>query len=148
MRLGIWRKPDGAPQFTGDRPGMGWEAVCVCHRPGKKRWNGGGKHGVWTYPKGVQYQVNGTGHPCCKPLALFQDFVSDFTDEDDLVLDSYMGSGTTGVACVNLDRRFIGVELDLEYCKVGVGRIQRAMVDRGLISRPSLAGLCDAEAVR
>ena len=37
----IWLKPDGAPQFTGDRPGMGWEAVAILHREGKKRWNGG-----------------------------------------------------------------------------------------------------------
>lgn len=139
VRLGIWRKPDGAPQFTGDRPGTGWEAVCVCHRPGKKRWNGGGKHGFWTYPKGQQYQLNGAGHPCCKPLALFEQLVLDFTDVGDCVLDSYMGSGTTGVACVQTGRRFVGVEVDLDYCRVGVGRIQRAMMDCGQIVRPAVS---------
>lgn len=42
VRLGVWIKPNGAPQFTGDRPGTGWEAVAILHREGKKRWNGGG----------------------------------------------------------------------------------------------------------
>ena len=59
VRMGIWRKPDGAPQFTGDRPGMGWEAIAICHKPGKKAWNGGGKHAFYTWPKGE----NRSGHP-------------------------------------------------------------------------------------
>jgi site-specific DNA-methyltransferase (adenine-specific) len=42
VRLGVWIKPNGAPQFTGDRPGTGWEAVAILHRSGKKKWNGGG----------------------------------------------------------------------------------------------------------
>lgn len=42
VRCGVWVKPDAAPQFTGDRPGTGWEAVLILHRQGRKRWNGGG----------------------------------------------------------------------------------------------------------
>lgn len=106
IRFGIWRKPDGAPQFTGDRPGMGWEAVAICHKPGKKRWNGGGKHAFWQYPKAQ----NNSGHPTGKPLGLFEDFVRDFSDLGGLVADPFMGSGTTGVACMELGRKFIGVE--------------------------------------
>lgn len=49
IRGGIWRKPDGAPQFTGDRPGQGFESLAIAHPAGKKRWNGGGKHAVWTH---------------------------------------------------------------------------------------------------
>lgn len=49
IRGGIWRKPNGAPQFTGDRPGQGYECLAIGHRPGRKRWNGRGKHGVWTF---------------------------------------------------------------------------------------------------
>ena len=82
VRFGIWRKPDGAPQFTGDRPGMGWEAVAICHRPGKKTWNGGGKHAVWTIPKGV-----GDGHPTQKPVGLLREWVRDFTDPGEAILD-------------------------------------------------------------
>lgn len=122
VRFGIWRKPDGAPQFTGDRPGMGWEAVAICHRPGRKRWNGGGRHAVWTWPKGQ----NDSGHPTGKPLGLFMDFVKDFTDEGETILDPYMGSGTTGIACMKLGRKFIGVESNPEYFDMAVRRIKAA----------------------
>lgn len=87
VRLGIWRKPDGAPQFTGDRPGTGWEAVAICHRKGRKRWNGGGRHAFWTIPKGV-----GDGHPTQKPVALVSSWLADFTDIGEVVLDPFMGS--------------------------------------------------------
>jgi DNA modification methylase len=50
VRSGIWVKPNGAPQFTGDRPGQGYESLAIAHQPGRKRWNGGGRHAVWTVP--------------------------------------------------------------------------------------------------
>jgi site-specific DNA-methyltransferase (adenine-specific) len=128
VRLGIWRKPDGAPQFTGDRPGTGWEAVAICHRPGRKRWNGGGKHGVWTIPKG-----RGDGHPTQKPVPLLAALISDFTDDGDNILDPFMGSGTTGVACVRLGRRFTGVEIDPRYFDIARRRIEDEL------KRPRLA---------
>ncbi len=121
VRLGIWRKRDGAPQFTGDRPGMGWEAVAICHAPGKKRWNGGGKHAFWDYPKhGV------TEHPTEKPLLLVKAWVKDFTDEGETILDPFMGSGTTGVACVTMGRRFIGIERERKYFEIACKRISEA----------------------
>lgn len=122
VRLGIWRKPDGAPQFTGDRPGMGWEAVAICHRSGRKRWNGGGRHAFWTWPKGQ----NDSGHPTGKPIGLLSDFVSDFTDANEVVLDPFMGSGTTGVACMNLGRKFIGIEIEPKYFDIACERIKAA----------------------
>lgn len=126
IRMGIWRKPDGAPQFTGDRPGTGWEAVAICHRKGRKRWNGGGKHAFWTHTKGQ----NTTGHPTGKPLGLFLDFVEDFTDEGDTVLDPFMGSGTTAEACVKTGRQFIGIEKEPKYFDIAVSRIRRAWQDK------------------
>lgn len=122
VRLGIWRKPDGAPQFTGDRPGTGWEAVAICHRPGRKKWNGGGRHAVWTIPKG-----SGDGHPTQKPVALLQQFIADFTDQGESILDPFMGSGTTGVAAVNLGRKFIGIEIEPKYFDIACRRIQAAL---------------------
>lgn len=121
IRFGIWRKPDGAPQFTGDRPGTGWEAVAICHREGKKVWNGGGKHAFWTFPKGQ----NDSGHPTGKPLGLFVSFVKDFTDEGATVLDPYMGSGTTGIACLRTGRNFIGIEKDPKHFQTACDRIER-----------------------
>lgn len=122
VRLGIWRKPDGAPQFTGDRPGMGWEAVAICHRSGKKRWNRGGGHGFWVFPKGQ----NDSGHPTGKPLGLFSAFVSDFTDLGETILDPFMGSGTTGVAAIQMGRKFIGVEREPKYFEIACRRIEAA----------------------
>lgn len=121
IRLGIWRKPDGAPQFTGDRPGTGWEAVAICHRSGRKRWNGGGKHAFWSIPK------HGTsGHPTEKPVGLVGAWVRDFSDPGDTILDPFMGSGTTGVACVKLGRKFIGIEIDETYFNIACKRIEAA----------------------
>jgi site-specific DNA-methyltransferase (adenine-specific) len=130
VRFGIWRKPDGAPQFTGDRPGMGWEAVAVCHRPGKKRWNGGGKHAFWNYPKGQ----NKSNHPTGKPEGLLSEIVADFTDAGDSVLDPFMGSGTTGVACVKLGRKFIGIEIEPKYFDIACGRIRAAQAQQRLFA--------------
>jgi hypothetical protein len=45
VRTGAWVKVNGTPQFTGDRPAVGFEAITLCHRVGRKRWNGGGRHG-------------------------------------------------------------------------------------------------------
>lgn len=122
VRFGIWRKPDGAPQFTGDRPGTGWEAVAICHHQGRKHWNGGGKHAFWQWPKGQ----NDSGHPTGKPLGLLCDFVHDFTDRGEIVLDPFMGSGTTGVACMNLGRKFIGIEIEPKYFDIACERIENA----------------------
>ena len=57
-------------------------------------------------------------HPTQKPVALMEYLIKTYTNEADLVLDNCMGSGTTGVACKNLNRRFIGIELDEEYFKI------------------------------
>ena len=121
VRFGIWRKPDGAPQFTGDRPGTGWEAVAICHRPGRKQWNGGGSHAFWSVPKAGSF-----GHPTEKPVPLFSAWVRDFSDPGETVLDPFMGSGTTGVACVKLGRKFIGIEIEPKYFDIACRRIEAA----------------------
>jgi len=54
-------------------------------------------------------------HPNQKPVNLIEELIKAVTNEGDTVLDSFMGSGTTGVACVNLNRNFIGIELDEFY---------------------------------
>lgn len=127
VRLGVWIKRNGAPQFTGDRPGTGWEAVACLHRPGKKRWNGGGHHAVWDIPK-----VDGD-HPTGKPIALLNKWVGQFTDEHETILDPFMGSGTTGVACMNLGRKFIGVEIEPKYFDIACERITNAQRQNSLL---------------
>ena len=122
VRTCIWDKVDGAPQFTGDRPAAGAEAIVVAHRPGKKRWNGGGRRNVF------RYEVNGERgdkpHPTTKPLPLMRELVSLFSDPGELVLDPFAGSGSTGVACGQLGRRFQGFELDAGYYEIACRRLR------------------------
>ena len=122
VRFGIWRKPDGAPQFTGDRPGTGWEAIAICHKTGRKRWNGGGKHAFYSWAKGS----NNSGHPTGKPIGLFSEFVHDFTNIGETILDPFMGSGTTGVAAIQMGRKFIGIEREPKYFEIACKRIEQA----------------------
>lgn len=62
-------------------------------------------------------------HPTQKPVTMMEYLIKTYTDENDLVLDFTMGSGTTGVACRNLNRDFIGIELDKDYFEIAKNRI-------------------------
>jgi hypothetical protein len=64
------------------------------------------------------------GHPCSKPVPFMRWMVERFSLDDHVVLDPFMGSGTTGVACVRAGRKFVGVELDRGYCAIAVRRIR------------------------
>ena len=120
IRCGVWIKPNGAPQFTGDRPATGWEAVAILHPPGKMRWNGGGHPAVWRINK------ENSEHPTGKPVRLVETWLGQFTDPDETILDPFMGSGTTGVACMNLGRKFIGIEIEEKYFDIACRRIALA----------------------
>ena len=74
-------------------------------------------------------QVKRTGntfHPTQKPVELLTIFAEQSTNEDDIVFDGFMGSGSTGVACMNTNRRFIGIELDEKYFNIAKQRIEEA----------------------
>lgn len=64
-----------------------------------------------------------TVHPTQKPVALMEYLIKTYTNENETVLDLTFGSGTTGVACKNLNRKFIGIELDDHYFEIGKNRI-------------------------
>lgn len=66
------------------------------------------------------------GHPCPKPIGAWKWLLNKATKPDETVLDPFMGSGTTGVAAVNLGRRFIGIEIDREYFEIACRRIEAA----------------------
>ncbi len=123
VRFGVWVKPDGAPQFTGDRPGMGWEPVAICHRMGRKRWNAGGHHAVWTHSV-ERKQL----HPTAKPHALVTDWLRMFTDIGETVLDPFMGSGTTLRAAKDAGRKAIGIELDERHCEAAALRMSQSVL--------------------
>jgi site-specific DNA-methyltransferase (adenine-specific) len=118
-----WIKPDGKPQYSGDRPGIGYESIVACHAPGRSTWNGGGSHGVFIVNKSGDPR---TGHQTQKPLALMELLVRLFSDYDELVLDPFSGSGSTGVAALRQGRRFVGWEMNPNYADVARRRLDSA----------------------
>lgn len=79
------------------------------------------------YPRSIQVfstdTQNSSLHPTQKPVALIEYLIKTYTNDGELVFDSCMGSGTTGVACINTNRRFIGIELDNNYFDIAKERI-------------------------
>ena len=81
------------------------------------------------YPKSIQnFKPSNIGkvHPTQKPVALMEYLIKTYTNEGETVLDFTMGSGTTGCACANLNRDFIGIEMDLDYFNIALKRIEDA----------------------
>ena len=97
-------------------------------------WGASYKIGWITDNKGSRYPVNAihfnkiakTIHPTQKPVDLLEYLIKTYTNEGMTVLDNTMGSGSTGVACVNTNRNFIGMELDADYFKIAKERIKKA----------------------
>lgn len=82
----------------------------------------------WVQPSNIlEFDVvpnrKGKLHPTQKPIPLLEYLIKTYTNEEDLVLDNCMGSGSTGVACVNTNRNFIGMELDKKYFEIAKDRI-------------------------
>lgn len=125
-RTMIWVKPDSTPQLNGQMPAPGYESIPLAWcGDGHSRWNGGGRRGVFTHLTN-QPDREGT-HPTEKPVPLMAELVQLFTQPRDLVCDPFAGSGTTGIACARLGRRFVGVELDQRYFDLAVRRIEKAL---------------------
>jgi site-specific DNA-methyltransferase (adenine-specific) len=81
---------------------------------------------IGNYPTSIikiKSEHNKNAHPTQKPVALFEYLIKTYTNEGDLVLDNCMGSGTSGVACKNLNRDFIGIEKDPKYFEIAQKRI-------------------------
>jgi site-specific DNA-methyltransferase (adenine-specific) len=78
-------------------------------------------------------------HPTQKPLALMRDLVRDFTQPGDVVLDPFMGSATTGVACLEEGRRFLGIEHDPRTFQIACDRMATAAQQGQLFPVPAPA---------
>jgi site-specific DNA-methyltransferase (adenine-specific) len=87
-------------------------------------WNGGGGRAVWTHP----IERNVKGHPTIKPLGLVKEWVNLFSDPGELVIDPFMGSGTTLRACKDTGRRAIGIETNESYCELAVKRLRQEVL--------------------
>jgi site-specific DNA-methyltransferase (adenine-specific) len=71
-------------------------------------------------------------HPTQKPIKLFREFINNSTNEHDLVLDPFMGSGTTAVACQQLNRHYIGFELNQDQCNIANDRLKQKPITNNL----------------
>lgn len=132
VRFGVWVKTNPMPQISADRPAQGWEGIAYMHSTSgeKKRWNGGGQHGNYIGPV-----ITDGAHPTGKPVPMFSGFVDKFTSRCETILDPFMGSGTTGVAAIQLGRKFIGIEREPKYFDIACQRIEKA-VSQGQLFTP------------
>lgn len=124
IRAGFWIKPSAPPQFTGDRPGTGAEAVAIAHREGRKRWNGGGSVAVWTHGFAADEVGASRVHETQKPLRLMRELARLFSDPGEVILDPHAGSGTTGVAALLEGRRVILVERNPTHAATCIERME------------------------
>ena len=104
----------------------------ACKQGKTKSQNYGKQTGAYTVSDGTRYPLHriefnrdkSKVHPTQKPVALMEYLIKTYTNEGETVLDFTMGSGTTGVACKNLNRDFIGIELDENYFNIAKERIE------------------------
>lgn len=123
------KKPTYNPQMGKGKPygGFSSETATIgevyAKQKSKHRDNPEGSR----YPKTVlKFKQEKGFHPTQKPVPLMEYMVRTYTNEGELVLDNCMGSGTTGVACMNANRSFIGFEREKDYFDIAVDRIQNA----------------------
>lgn len=119
-RLCIWEKTNPSP-MNGELFWLSSVECCVFGRVKGAVFNEHCQSSVWRNPNG-----RSKSHPTEKPLKLIERLVAASSNENQVVLDNCMGSGTTGVACMNLNRRFIGIEKDATYYELAKKRIAEA----------------------
>jgi site-specific DNA-methyltransferase (adenine-specific) len=143
-----WFKPNGAPalagrNFTASHETILWaskgkKAKHVFNYSISKNWDvendklyskGKQMRSVWSIPSTPKREKLEGNHPTQKPLELLKRLVAMCTNEGDTVLDPFCGSGTTGVACVLLNRNFIGIDLDQSYLDLSAKRMKAANED-------------------
>lgn len=108
----------------------GYGSRCNNHGYGFKKNAGIVNHGT-RYPKSIinisrDFSAQQQVHPTQKPVPLLEWLIRTYSNEGETVLDSTMGSGSTGVACMNTNRNFIGIELDAEYFNIAKDRVGKA----------------------
>jgi site-specific DNA-methyltransferase (adenine-specific) len=96
----------------------------LSHGVGLVDFRNGSKKVKFQHKKPSQAErLEASGHPTLKPVSLIEELIDIFCPENGVVLDCFMGSGTTGVACVKKNRNFIGIEKQKEYCDSSLNRI-------------------------
>ena len=124
----IWDKIQQNMGDTSTTFGFQYEIIFFVSK-GQPKINGKRLSDIWSFPKITgEYQQ----HQNQKPVALIEQCIEKHSKVGDVVFDGFMGSGTTGVACKNLDRNFIGIEIDKTYFEMAQKRINEKMVQISL----------------
>ena len=118
-RIIVWEKTNPSP-MNGEYIWLSGIELCVFGKKSGATFNEHCKNTVFRYPSG-----GSKIHPTQKPLNLFRRLLLASSNECDVVLDPFMGSGTTAVACIKEKRHFIGFELDKEYFDKACERIEK-----------------------
>lgn len=113
-----WRKTNPSPA-NGQHMWLSSLENCIFAKKRKTKFNQSCKNAIWDFPVG-----RGKRHPTEKPLELFEYLLLSSSDEGDIVLDPCMGSGTTAVASVKNNRKYIGFEIEQEYIDIANERIK------------------------
>lgn len=119
-RVCVWEKTNPSP-MNGSRLWLSGLEFCVFARKANATFNEHCKKALWQAPSG-----RSKIHPTEKPVRLMERLILASSNKSDTVLDLCMGSGTTGVACGNLGRKFIGIELNRKYYHIARKRISEA----------------------
>ena len=140
VRVGAWEKTNPSP-MNGSRLWVSGLEFCVFARKANATFNEHCKKALWQAPSG-----RSKVHPTQKPVSLMERLILASSNPGDTVFDNCMGSGTTGVACVNTGRRFIGMENLPQYFEVACGRIEQAVTssETKLPFQPNLLELVEA----
>lgn len=93
--------------------------LVFCNPQAKHKFQGKWAHDVYVKDKP---EVESTGHPAQKPLSCVEHIVENCSRAGEVVLDPYLGSGTTAIACINTGRNYIGIEKEEKYCKIAEER--------------------------
>jgi len=118
----IWEKNNhGSGDLTGGYAPK-YEFILFLTK-GRKELNGKREPNILKYNK-----TNNILHPTQKPTDLLEFLISKSSQEKDLILDSFMGSGSTGVACKNINRNFIGIEMNKNYFDIAKNRIEGTLI--------------------
>jgi site-specific DNA-methyltransferase (adenine-specific) len=142
----VWFKPNGAPalagrNFTASHETLIWASKSAVAKHTfnyavSKSWNdpsdkllnfGKQMRSVWSIPTVPKREKLLGSHPTQKPLELLLRLVAICTNEGDVVLDPFCGSGTSGVAAISLGRQFVGIDLDSEHIALARKRIEAAL---------------------
>ena len=124
MKSGIWYNPQKTEGHKPTNSARGASQGTIYNGDNIRNYEGGD---TTRYPRTVQrFDCERGSHPTQKPVALMEYLIKTYSNEGETVLDFTMGSGTTGVACVNTNRNFIGIEMDEGYFNIAKERISNA----------------------